>query len=225
MLLALALGVLAALTLGRFAGETPTEIPCLPIAAGRVLCGLTAGIAYVGSIAWSLNRRALGNGCVYGVAALSTAILLSSSVGRGELHSVAGGLVLVSQLAAALLLGAALAGMLLGHWYLTAPTMSIAPLSRVNICFGAAAIFRFLASLAGLVLVWPRLSGGTPALWIVLRFAAGIGGPLVLAALVWRILKYRNTQAATGILFVGVILTFIGELSATLASRELGVPL
>ena len=30
--------------------------------------------------------------------------------------------------------------------------------------------------------------------------------------MVWRILRYRNTQAATGVLFVGVIVTFIGEL-------------
>jgi len=43
--------------------------------------------------------------------------------------------------------------------------------------------------------------------------------------MVWRILRYRNTQAATGVLFVGVIVTFIGELSATLVSRELHVPL
>jgi hypothetical protein len=47
----------------------------------------------------------------------------------------------------------------------------------------------------------------------------------VLALMVWRILRYRNTQAATGVLFVGVIVTFIGELSATLVSRELHLPL
>jgi hypothetical protein len=67
--------------------------------------------------------------------------------------------------------------------------------------------------------------GGTPLMWLVLRWLAGIVAPLVLALMVWRILRYRNTQAATGVLFVGVIVTFIGELSATLVSRELHLPL
>jgi hypothetical protein len=62
-------------------------------------------------------------------------------------------------------------------------------------------------------------------MWLVLRWLAGIVAPLVLAVMVWRILRYRNTQAATGVLFVGVIVTFIGELSATLVSRELHLPL
>jgi hypothetical protein len=62
-------------------------------------------------------------------------------------------------------------------------------------------------------------------MWLVLRWLAGIVAPLVLAVMVWRILRYRNTQAATGVLFVGVIVTFIGELSATLVSQELHLPL
>ncbi len=156
---------------------------------------------------------------------LSTSLLLLSSVSAGETETVVGVLALVSEIATSLLIGGATAGMLLGHWYLTAPTMSIAPLGRVNACFGSAAVLRLVVSLAGLVLVWPRLAGGTPVLWLVLRWTAGIGGPLVLALMVWRILRYRNTQAATGVLFVGVIVTFIGELSATLVSRELHVPL
>jgi hypothetical protein len=225
MLLALSLSALAALTLGRFTGQSAGEIPLLPIGTGRVLCGVLAAIAYFGSIAWTLDRRKVGNGCVYGVAGLSTAILLLSSVARGEIETQVGMLTLVSEIATSLLIGGAVAGMLLGHWYLTAPTMSINPLGRVNVCFGSAAILRLVVSLAGLLLAWPRLVGGTPAMWLVLRWTAGIGGPLVLAVMVWRILRYRNTQAATGVLFVGVIVTFIGELSATLVSRELHVPL
>jgi hypothetical protein len=42
--------------------------------------------------------------------------------------------------------------------------------------------------------------------------------------MVWRILKYRNTQSATGVLFAGVILTFIGELSAALLDKDLSHP-
>jgi hypothetical protein len=47
---------------------------------------------------------------------------------------------------------------------------------------------------------------------------------MVVCVMVQRILRYRNTQAATGVLFVGVILTFIGELTADLLQRVLSVP-
>ena len=40
-----------------------------------------------------------------------------------------------------------------------------------------------------------------------------------------RILRYRNTQAATGVLFAAVILSFIGEMSAALLAGELQRPL
>jgi hypothetical protein len=225
MLLALALSALAALALGRFNAAATSAGPLLPVNMGRILCGVLAGTAFLASVAWTLERRKLGTFCVYAVAGLSTAVLLCSSVSAGQIGTTLGALTLVSELATSLLIGGATAGMLLGHWYLTAPTMSIAPLDRVNVCFGSAALLRLVVSLAGLVFVWPTLAGGTPVLWLVLRWTAGIAGPLVLAVMVWRILKYRNTQAATGVLFVGVIVTFIGELSATLVSREMHVPL
>ena len=150
MLLALALKPrLAALTLGRFAAETAGHAPLLPVGPGRVLCGVLAAIAYLGSIAWTLERRKLGTGCVYAVAVLSTAILLLSSVSSSEIESAVGVLTLISELSTSLLIGGATAGMLLGHWYLTAPTMSIAPLDRVNVCFGSAAVLRLVVSRRG----------------------------------------------------------------------------
>jgi hypothetical protein len=225
MLLAMALSALAALSLGRFDSTAASTGPLLPVTAGRILCCVLIATAYLGSIAWTLERRKLGTACVCGVAGLSTAILLLSSVTAEQIRTEIGVLTLFSELATSLLIGGATAGMLLGHWYLTAPTMSITPLGRVNVCFGAAAVFRLVVSLVGLVLVWPHLAGGTPVLWLVLRWVAGIAGPLILSVMVWRILRYRNTQAATGVLFVGVIVTFIGELSATLVSREMHIPL
>ena len=233
MLLAMSLSALAALSLGRFVPES-AGAAVLPVRMGQILCGLLAGIAYLGSIAWTLERRALGNGCVYAVALLSSGILLGSSLAPGVLATRLGLLTVASELATSLMIGTATSGMLLGHWYLTAPTMSIAPLGRANVCFASAAVLRLAVSLVGLILVWPVLNGGTPVLWLVLRWTAGIAGPIVLALMVARILRYRNSQAATGVLFVGVIVTFIGELSATLVSRtaraavapyELHVPL
>jgi hypothetical protein len=61
-------------------------------------------------------------------------------------------------------------------------------------------------------------------MWLALRWLAGILGPLVVCWMTMQILKLRNTQAATGVLFVGVILTFIGELSASLLYYDLKIP-
>ena len=80
-------------------------------------------------------------------------------------------------------------------------------------------------ALAGLLTVQGVSWSGVPAIWLALRWAAGIIGPLVLGAMVLRILKYRNTQSATGVLFAAVILAFIGETTAALLYREFHWPL
>jgi hypothetical protein len=68
------------------------------------------------------------------------------------------------------------------------------------------------------------LHGGVQWTWFTLRWLAGIVGPLAISFMAIQILRYRNTQAATGVLFAGVILTFIGEMSAALLYSELRVP-
>jgi hypothetical protein len=159
------------------------------------------------------------------VAGLSAATLLLLRASPDSLQSFAGLIGLLSELAAAALLGGATVGMLLGHWYLTAPTMSIAPLSRVNFNFGITAVIRLLLAAAVLGISWDQIETSTQSIWLSLRWAAGLIGPMAVSVMVWRILRYRNTQAATGVLFVGVILTFIGEMTAALLERELGLPL
>jgi hypothetical protein len=77
----------------------------------------------------------------------------------------------------------------------------------------------------GLSLAWGSLGGSTHWMWLSLRWSAGVIGPLVVAWMVWRILQYRNTQSATGVLFVGVILTFIGEMTGSLLFGALSMPL
>jgi hypothetical protein len=41
----------------------------------------------------------------------------------------------------------------------------------------------------------------------------------------WQTLKIPNTQSATGILYVGVIFVFLGELAALVLSGKLGHPI
>jgi hypothetical protein len=228
-LLALALGTLGAAAVGPTVFVPAGETPLVPVAWARVGCLIVAGIAFVSSVLWTLGRRRTGTVCLVVVAAISTGTLLAGSLARETTDAGPVLLTLFSELATSLTIGTATVGMLLGHWYLTSPTMSIAPLSMANACFASAAALRLVVSAVGLAVGRQILTvenfGGTPLMWLVLRWLAGIVAPLVLALMVWRILRYRNTQAATGVLFVGVIVTFIGELSATLVSRELHLPL
>jgi hypothetical protein len=117
--------------------------------------------------------------------------------------------------------------MLLGHWYLNAPGMSLAPLFRLTHVMIAVVVLR--AALAGLALVLTYRTGETfdltHWLFVCMRWVTGFAGALVVALMARQTLKIPNTQSATGILYVGVILTFIGELTAMLLSRDQPFPL
>ena len=57
---------------------------------------------------------------------------------------------------------------------------------------------------------------GDILLWLPVRWGLGFLGPLILGWMAWRCARIRSTQSATGILYVVVILCFIGELTAQL---------
>jgi uncharacterized membrane protein len=99
--------------------------------------------------------------------------------------------------------------------------MSIEPLKTLCWYFAAAVLLRFLVSLSGWMIAGDELHRGLHWTWFSLRWLAGILGPMAISIMALRILRYRNTQAATGVLFAGVILCFIGEMSAALLYSEL----
>jgi len=224
MMIAMALGVLALLTLGQLTSNTGQQADRLLLLA-RICAGLTAFAGYVGSVLWMLNRRGGGTVCAFSILVSTVLCLILCCGGLETFRSQSGAFLLISHLATAAVLGSAVTGMLLGHWYLTAPTMSIEPLKQLSLLFGLAVVFRLMVSLAGWLLAGDTLAGGTIWTWFALRWLAGIVCPLVIAIMSLQILRYRNTQAATGVLFAGVILTFIGEMSAALLYYELHVPL
>ncbi len=221
MLVALGLSVLAALTVGQF--RTDVTEPLLPDAATTAGCIALAAAGFIGSVLWTLERRKGGTWVAFLIAVISAGLLVLSSPVESTI-SLAASLRILSELSSAAILGGAVTGMLLGHWYLTAPTMSIDPLSRLNFFYGCATIVRLVLSAIALAAAWQLLEGTTDFIWIGLRWIAGIVGPIAVFVMVSRILKYRNTQSATGVLFVGVILTFIGEMTAALLYQKLQHP-
>jgi hypothetical protein len=216
MLILLGLGVLAVLATGK--GDNPglqTAQVALSVAV--------AAIAFLGSVMWTLERRAAGVVLMWAGFIASAALLLVATRQMTPLEAnFPWGA--ASEFCSSALLGGALTAMLLGHSYLTAPTMSITPLSRMNLQFGAAVVARLILSAVALSFAWPSSTNQTLLMWLALRWLAGILGPLVVCWMTVQILKLRNTQAATGVLFVGVILTFIGELSASLLYYDLKIP-
>jgi hypothetical protein len=141
---------------------------------------------------------------------------------------------IINQLSAAVFLGSITVAWLLGHAYLTATKMTIAPLrhfSRVftwcvwlRTAFVAASfaislwVFResLSAHLAELRGAW---------LYLLLRVGVGLIGVGVFAYMVNDCVRLRSTQSATGILYFGSLLAYVGELAGLHLSREIGWPL
>ncbi len=224
-LVVLALSALAAITL---TGGEPSETLVTLWPAG-ITRGIDIGIAlvaYAGSVVWALDRRGIGRVSIFLILSLSAAAIIGTQTLTYDVDGAgATAFVFLSEFSSAWLLGTALTGMLLGHWYLTATSMSLTPLVRLNQFFLSAVLLRAVVAGAGLMTAPVAVTQTTHLVWLTLHWLSGIAGPLVMSLLIARILKYRNTQSATGVFFAGVILVFMGEMAATLLSTELGHPL
>jgi hypothetical protein len=175
--------------------------------------GATLVLAFLGSIAWSLEGAPAGRALIVGTVLSSVAALClaSQSCAPGE----GLGWLLAGDLSSAALLGTATSAMLMGHSYLIAPSMSLTPLLRLLGAFFAALGLRSL--IAGLSLwSWAGqhslTAGSEVTLFLLVRWGIGLVGPFVLGIMAWQTARIRSTQSATGILYVIVILTFLGEL-------------
>jgi hypothetical protein len=190
-------------------------------------------LAYASAVAWLYERPRAGKSLLWLVAAAAMvgawlsmgAIAVHSPGDSSSIAAPVGPLLTVlawlDPLTGGLVLGLTIAAMFLGHWYLNTPTMQLAPLRRLVLLMAAAIGLRGMVCAAGLALMW--FEAGPPdtahALFLALRWVAGIFGALALAWMTWQTLKIPNTQSATGILYVAVIATFLGELTSQLLSR------
>lgn len=206
-LLVLGLAVLVTVTTSQLA--VPTERMLRP----AVVPWLTSGIAllaYLGSMLWLLERRSAGFRAGLLILGLGLVVLWGIVGVSRQVSLLTNAMSLLEPFSAAAILGALTGSMLLGHWYLTATGMSLVPLERAVTLATSAVVLR------AAVVAWAQFNaadgtGSLAPILIGLRWAAGIVGPLVLVILTRRVLKYRNTQSATGVLFAAVILVFIGE--------------
>jgi hypothetical protein len=208
-----------------------------------------AAASYVGSVCWLYEKATAGKVMLVALAMVSWIGLtrhasnLENAVGQEVRYlqsldesgqapipdqlnqnsaSLAGLLQLTSAFSSGLLLGMTMAAMLLGHWYLNSPTMELVPLRRLIIAMGASVALQAVVSALGL---WGEFTYANSLstqwmLFVLLRWLFGIVGVGVLAWMAWQTLNIPNTQSATGILYVAVIGTFVGETMALLLSAE-----
>jgi hypothetical protein len=145
-------------------------------------------------------------------------------------------LAIVGLLTSALLLGWSLIAMLLGHWYLVAPRLTFRHLVVFCWVLLAAVVLR-LAALGGTLAAAASVDHMVePNPWRVLtsvqgqgmffwfRLAWGLLIPLALAVMSLHCARQRSNQSATGILYVLVVGTFIGEITAYYLAVTTGIP-
>ncbi|MGY8768228.1 MAG: hypothetical protein ACKVH8_07340 [Pirellulales bacterium] len=198
--------------------ETWEQQPIWAIACSTI-CSV---LSYFGSIIWLYEKPKLGKIFIWIVAIAS---LLSAVVSLETAGSLSEQVVqLLDFFTSGLILGSTICAMLLGHWYLNNPGMKIKPLQLLVALILIATVAR--AAVCGIGISQTYASHDTTTLiFIALRWLWGIFGPLVLALMTWQTLKIPNTQSATGILYVGVICVFLGELSSQLLSHGFLFPL
>ena len=186
-------------------------------------------LAYASSIAWGLGLPGLGVWTAAGCAAAGILwLLMASRRGEGllDLHNGA------SRVSSGFLLGTVLCSMLLGHYYLTAPAMTIEPLKRAIVLIAGGLAARAVLAGVGLALVFllaafaghasPASDSGVTVLFCG-RWGMGFLATGIATYMTWKTAMIRSTQSATGILYIAMIFALFGELMSLVLSGRYGV--
>jgi hypothetical protein len=182
---------------------------------------------FVGSLLWNFERPPAGwTFWLLTLAAIGAAFVVVEPTNSNQSPLWAR---IINDLTSAMLLGSIVTAMLVGHSYLISPALSIRPLMVQLALVGISLAIRTAVAAAALWL-WTadhsltNLNDET-VLFLPVRWLIGLAGPAFFGFLAYRTAQIRSTQSATGILYVVVILGFLGELMSLLLFRNTGLPL
>lgn len=180
-----------------------------------------------GSIVWHLDEAPGGRLAIWMTPiVLIACMILGGTLVREDRDSA---LRISDDVGSALVVGSALTAMLIGHSYLISPAMTITPLMRLLAALGVAIVLRLALACYGLWLWSAERSIASMEtelmLWLAVRWALGLFAPMVLGWMAWETARIRSTQSATGILYVVVIVCFLGELTSMLIAEKTGLPM
>lgn len=190
------------------------------------LCVALGILSYVGAVLWLYEQTRAGQFALGLVALVALALAIAALPSPTGAASATWGI--LDAVTSASVLGSTMTAMLLGHWYLNSPGMDLIPLRRLLRFMMGSLVLRALLVAVGLG--WHLQFGTEPSpepikatfwMFLAFRWLSGILIPLGLTWMTWQTLKIPNTQSATGILYAGVILVFIGELVSQLLSSGL----
>jgi hypothetical protein len=190
--------------------------------SGALLVIASAVLAYFATVAWGLGLPRIALPVTFLIVLGTAAVLIGASRTSSPEAWALGA---AGRLASAFLLGSTMTAMLLGHYYLTSPAMSIDPLRRFVLCIAWALGLRGLVSVVdmGLGGLDGQLTGTVDTLMLASRWGVGFVGVVVATFLAWRTVQIRSTQSATGILYIAMILVLFGELTALIRARDAGL--
>lgn len=133
-----------------------------------------------------------------------------------------------------LLLGISNFAMILGHYYLVVPKLSVEPLIYCLYIFWTVMFMKLMSSLAVIFSgAKPYLEEGTYLgdgymynwLFVSMRYLWGYAAPLILSFFTFKLCKLRSTQSATGVLYIVEFFVIVGELISVYLMAKHGLPL
>ena len=204
----------------------------LPAGRGELmLFGLCAAavLAQIGfvQVAWRKTQRLFA-----AIGFVATVVfgqwLLRSNLDPRAAQTIPAAIVAACALASATM-GLAVMDMLLGHAYLNAAEMTMAPFRRLNALAAWALIARAALSCGGTFLLQSlrpvEMLFSVFGLYIITRWLVGLLVPITFVFMAHDCIRRRSTQSATGILYVAGVLVIIGEIIGLYLIGQTGMPL
>jgi len=112
--------------------------------------------------------------------------------------------------------------------------MTIVPLRHFSRMLSWSVAIRIVFLLLSVLIAWRGVGGASPAIlthleqcWLIatLRVGVGLAAVAAFAYMVSDCVRLRSTQSATGILYFGSVMAYVGELASQQLVRELGWPI
>ncbi len=220
------------LAIRRVPAEYPTSVGLLAAsslwAAFSVACAIYLATLW-GEDGW-LRARSYTAALALGLIAVVTSAILLEPSNFGALAAVLCG---VTAVTSSLVLGLVSGAMMFGHWYLIDPNLPVEYLRSFVRMLGGALLLDVAALLITLAVL--AIAGGAAgaavyglvdshSLLLVSRTVLGPIATLVLTWMTWQTLKVPQTMAATGLLYIAVMSTLVGEMLGRFILFRTAVP-
>jgi hypothetical protein len=212
-----------------------------PVRAGQmpvILLAVSGVLAAIYNRVVDVDKFSAAFALLIAVIATGLVSIVSDSFAFTRLMQLGGWerlVLVINHLSATALLGSMMLTMVFGHWYLVVPKLSIDPLARLTKVLMGAIGLRVATMLVTLVVL--RFEQSIPVasvlnelvirqgLFFWPRVIFGVMIPIVLAAMIWNTVQIRHTQAATGLLYLGVVAVLFGEFFSKFLLFSVKLPL